>query len=304
MVEWLWIPITVAAALFQCLRLALQRFLKGRLSTSASNFTRFAFGMPVAIAYLLGLLFGLGYTVPRIDQTFLAWVVAGGLAQIVATGLLLHVFSFRNFPVGIAYAKTEVIQAAVFGLVFLGDRLTAWGSASILVSTLGVMLVSLVASDRPLRALLGGWMERSALIGIASGGFFAVSAVGFRAASLSLEHPSPIVAAACTLAFATTFQSAALGAYLAWREPDQFAKLAQAWRPSLLAGLTSVLGSAGWFTAMTLQAVAYVRTLGLVELLFTFLVSALWFREKPRPTEIAGVVLVVAGIAMILNAPR
>jgi drug/metabolite transporter (DMT)-like permease len=303
MVDWLWIPITVAAALFQCLRLALQKFLKGRMSTSASNFTRFAFGMPLAIVYVL-LLFGLGYAAPGINATFLAWVFGGGVAQIVATGLLLHVFSFRNFPVGIAYAKTEVIQAAVFGLVFLGDRLTPWGSASILVSTLGVMLVSLVASGNPVRALLTGWLERSALIGIASGGFFAVSAVGFRAASLALEYPNPIVAAACTLAFATTIQSAILGGYLAWREPEQFRNLVAAWRPSFMAGLTSVLGSAGWFTAMTLQTVAYVRTVGLVELVFTFLVSSLWFREKPRMTEIAGVTLVVLGIAMVLNMPR
>lgn len=304
MVEWLWIPITVAAALFQCLRTALQKFLKGRMSTSASTFTRFAFGMPLAVLYVLGLVLVGGYAAPQPGPAFFAWVVTGGLAQIVATGLLLHVLSFRNFPVGVAYTKTEVVQAAVFGLIFLGDHLTAWGSASILISTLGVMLVSLVASGNPLRALLTGWMERSALLGIASGGFFAVSAVGFRAASLSLEYPNPIVAAAYTLAFATSIQSIVLGAYLAWREREQFRNLAAAWRPSLMAGVMSVLGSAGWFTAMTLQTVAYVRTLGLVELIFTFLLSALWFREKPRSTEIAGVALVVLGIAMILNLPR
>lgn len=303
MVDWLWIPITVAAALFQCIRTALQKFLKGRMSTGASTFTRFVFGMPVAIVYALSLLYGLGFATPAFSPQFFLWVIAGGMAQIVATGLMLYVLNFRNFPVGIAYTKTEVVQAAVFGLVFLGDHLTRWGVASIVVSTLGVMLVSLVASGNPVRALLTGWLERPALLGMTSGGLFAVSAVGFRAASLSLQHPNPIVAAAVTLAFATTIQTVVLGGFLAWREREQLGNIAVAWRPSLMAGLTSVLGSAGWFTAMTLQTVAYVRTVGLVELIFTFLISALWFREKPRATEIAGVALVVLGIAMILNQP-
>ncbi len=303
MIEWIWIPITIAAALFQCLRTALQKFLKGRMSTTASTFTRFAFGMPVAIVYILVLLKLAGFATPQPGFAFFAWVTAGGLSQIVATFLLLHVLSFRNFPVGVAYTKTEVIQAAVFGLVFLGDRLTPWGTTSILISTLGVMLISLVASGNPLKALLTGWLEKPAVYGMISGAFFAVSAIGYRAASLSLGHESPFVAASYSLAWATTIQTVIMGAYLFWREREQFANLGAAWRPSLLAGLTSVLGSAGWFTAMTLQAVAYVRTLGLVELLFTFLISWIWFREKARLTEVLGVMLIVLGIAMVLNQP-
>ena len=301
--EHLWIPITVGAALFQCLRTALQKFLKGRLSTTASTFTRFAFGMPLAIVYIALLVLGLGFAMPSPNSAFFLWLLAGSVAQILATFLLLHVLSFRNFPVGVAYTKTEVVQAAVFGLVFLGDRLTSWGVAAIAISTFGVMLVSLVASAHPLRALVMGWFERPALYGLASGAGFAVAAVGVRAASLSLDASSPMVAAAYALAWSTTIQSALVGAYLAWRERDQFAKLRAAWRPAMLAGIASVLGSAGWFTAMTLHAVAYVRTLGLVELLFTFLISALWFRERPKVTEIAGVVLIVCGIAMIVQ-PR
>lgn len=303
MIDWIWIPITVFAALCQCMRTAVQKFLKGRLSTTASTFTRFAFGMPVAIVYILVLLKVAGFATPSPGGAFFGWVVAGGVSQIIATFLLLHVLSFRNFPVGVAYTKTEVIQAAVFGLVFLGDHLTTWGTVSILVSTLGVMLISLVASGNPLKALLTGWLERPALIGMVSGAFFAVSAVGYRAASLSLGYPNPFVAASFTLAYATTIQSLLLGAYLFVREREQFAKLVEAWRPSLVAGVASVLGSAGWFTAMTLQTVAYVRTVGLVELLFTFLVSWFWFREKARATEVLGVVLIVIGIAIVLNQP-
>ena len=301
MVDWLWIPITVAAALFQCLRVAVQKYLKGRLSTTGSTFTRFAFGMPGAIVYILFLLYVLDLDRPAPNMAFAIWLVTASVAQILATFLLLYVLNFRNFPVGVAYAKTEVVQAAVFGLAFLGDPLTPWSAASVVVGTFGVMLMSLVGAEHPLRAIFTGWFERPALLGILSGALFAVAATGFRGASLSLGHPNPIVAAGYTLAFATVLQSALMSVYIAWRERDQFRRMVEAWRPSLFAGLTSVIGSACWFTAMTLQAVAYVRTLGLVELLFTFLVSALWFREKVRPVEVAGVALIAVGIGMILN---
>jgi drug/metabolite transporter (DMT)-like permease len=299
--ELLWIPITVAAALFQSLRTALQKYLKGALSTNGSTFTRFLYGMPVAILYLFVLLPVTGEPMPSPRWVFFAWVAAGGVAQIVATSLLLYVLSFRNFPVGVAYSKTEVVQAALFGLIFLGDRLTWWGTLAVAVCTFGVMLMSLVKSKHPLLALLSGWLERPALIGMASGAAFSIAAVGFRAASLSLQAPNPLVAAAYTLAWATTLQTLLLGFYLFWRERDQFAKVVATWRVSSLAGLASVLGSGCWFTAMTLQAVAYVRTLGLIELLFTFAYSALWFREQPRRTEVTGVALIVVGIAMVLN---
>jgi drug/metabolite transporter (DMT)-like permease len=302
MADWLWIPITVAAALFQCLRTALQKYLKGRLSTTASTYTRFVYGMPVAIVYALALVYVAGYAAPAPTPAFLFWVAAGSLAQILATFLLLHVLGFRNFPVGVAYSKTEVVQAAVFGLAFLGDTVSAWGVASIAVGTFGVMLMSMTGDRHPLKALAMGWLERSALLGVASGAFFAVAATGFRAASLSLGHPSPLMAAAYTLAWATALQSALMTAYIAWREPGQFRRVVETWRMSALAGLTSVLGSGCWFTAMTLTAVAYVRTLGLVELVFTFLVSALWFRERPRAAEAAGVALVVVAVGAILNA--
>ena len=121
-----------------------------------------------------------------------------------------------------------------------------------------------------------------------------------RGAALSLEG-SFLSTSSTTLAAAQLIQTLLLGGWLLWRNPGVVSATLRLWRPSLFAGMTSVIGSACWFTAMTLQAVAYVRTVGLVELLFTFLVSVLWFREKVRPAEVAGVALIAVGIAMILN---
>lgn len=296
--EWAWIPITIWAAACQTVRTGLQKHLKGRLSTNGASFTRFVFGMPLAIVYLLVAAQISQAPIPAPNIEFIGWMVLGAVAQILATNLLILALSLRNFVVGTAYSKTEAIQAALFGVVLLGETINIYGVIAILLGTVGVMLISLKSSENKLQAFLLGWTERSALIGIASGGLFAISAIGFRAASLSLEAANIPLAAATTLAYATSLQTLLMLTYLALREPGQLGQVAAAWIPGILVGLTSAAGSAGWFTAMALQVAAYVRMLGLVEIVFTFLVSYLAFRERPSRPEIAGVLILLGGIAL------
>lgn len=299
--SWAWIPITIWAAGCQTLRTGLQKYLKGRLSTNGASFTRFVYGLPLALVYLWVLARLLGLPVPALQAEFLLWMLVGAIFQILATNLLILALSLRNFVVATAYSKTEAVQAAVFGLVLLQEPVTFAGAAAILIGTVGVMLMSLKDAENKLQAFLTGWTERSALFGIASGSLFAISAVGFRAASLSLDTPSLPLAAATTLACALIFQSAAMAAYLFWREPGQIGKVMAAWRPATLVGITSVAGSAGWFTAMALQVAAYVRMLGLIEIAFTFLITVLVFRERPGRAEIMGIALLLSGIVLGLT---
>ena len=298
---WLWIPLTIAAAFLQNLRTALQKHLRGRLSTNAATFSRFAFGSPLVVVYALALHHVGGLDWPAPNPRFVFWVTLGGVAQIVATSCLIHIFSFRNFAVGVAYSKTEVIQAAIFGLVFLGDRVTLWGAAAIAIATLGVMLISLAEGGGLLRSLVLGWLERPALIGLASGGLFGIAAVSFRAAALSLHEAGFVMPSAYTLLWANLLQTALLAFYLYARERDQLAKFLAAWRFAALAGAVGVVASAMWFMAMTIQLVAYVRTLSLVELVFTFLFTWYVFKEKARAREVIGVALLVVGVVMMLN---
>lgn len=298
---WLWIPITIFASACQTVRTALQKALAGKVSTNAAAFVRFAYGAPFALIYVLILSNTLEIDLPHPNGSFLIWILIGSIAQIVATSLLIQVLGLRNFPVGVAYSKTEVIQVAIFGLVFLGDQLTFFGLAAILLSTLGVMLVSISRGSLAPKALLRSWLEKPALLGIASGACFGLSAIGVRGASLSVGLESPFFTAAYALAWMTAVQTILMALYLYWREREQFKRLANVWKPSLFAGLASVFGSAGWFTAMTLQTVAYVRTLALIELVFTFGVSALWFRERAHPREVIGITLLSLGIVMVLN---
>jgi drug/metabolite transporter (DMT)-like permease len=297
-----WVPITLVAAASQALRTALQRHLKGHLSTNGAAFTRFVFGLPCAVIYLLALVAGGVERLPAPGGGFWTWVLLAAVSQIVATSLQIHVMAARNFATGVAYAKTEVMQAALFEMVFLGAVVTWLGGLGIALGTVAVMLMSLIRTARPWRASLAGWSEPTALLGLAAGGLFGIAAVGFRGASVSLGHPSAFVAAAFTLVVATATQTAIMGVYLALRETGELRRVFVHAPTGALVGVTSAVGSAGWFTAFTLQIAAYVRTLGLIELVFTLMISLYAFRERPTRAELAGLALLVASIAMVLNS--
>ncbi|WP_425088628.1 EamA family transporter [Stappia sp.] len=296
----LWIPITIFAAFCQNARSALQKHLKGRLGTTGATFVRFGYGFPFALAYLALLVYGFGYALPSPGAEFWAIGAAGGLAQIAATFLLVHLFSYRNFVVGTAYSKTEPVQAAVFGLVFLGETVTAMAAFAIATGVAGVVMISLAGQRVGVRSVLAALTGRPALIGLASAALFGVSAVCVRGASLSLGGPNFLMQAGFTLAYVTVFQTLAMALWMIWREPDQLAASLASWRTAVWVGLSGVAGSAGWFTAMTLQQVAYVRALAQIELVFTFLVSWLVFHERVRTAEAAGALLIVAGIVVLL----
>lgn len=296
----LWIPITIAAAFCQNLRSALQKHLKGKLGTTGATFIRFGYGFPFALIYLAVLNLLVGYRIPSPNTEFVIAGAVGGIAQIVATFLLVYLFSFRNFAVGTAYSKTEPVQAAVFGLLILGETLTPAGVLAILIGVAGVILISVAQAPLTARNVISSMVGKPALIGLASAAFFGISAVCYRGASLSLGGPNFLMQAAFTLAYVTVFQTVVMALWMRWREPEQLAASAKSWRIAVFVGLVGVLGSAGWFTAMTLQKVAYVRSLGQIELVFTFLSSWLVFRERIVFQEIVGCVLIVLAILIIM----
>ncbi len=295
-----WIAITITAAFLQNLRSALQKHLQGSLGTTGASFVRFGFGFPLAIAYVLGLHYFVNYALPQLNGTFVFWAVLGGLAQIFATILLVYLFSLRNFAVGTAYSKTEPVQAAIFGLILLGERLTPGAVAAIIVGVIGVMMISVARMPLSWRNLFMALTGRTALIGIASGAVFGISAVAYRSASLSLDGPNAVMQAAVTLACVTTFQTVFMLVWMLIKDKSEIGRVARSWRSSALVGLAGVTGSACWFTAMTLQQVAYVRALGQIELVFTFMASIFLFRERINRMETAGCLLIVAGILLLL----
>src|SRR5260221_7391160 len=197
--SWVWMPITVGAALAQPLRKAAQRPLTAELGTLGATLVRFLYGLPFAVAWLVLLDAQSGAARPAIPLSFPAWVTLGAGTQIIATALLLRTMADRSFALGVAYSKTEVVQVAIIGFILLGDPVSLPVAIAVIVATVGVLLISLPEGERSLRRFLGGWMSRTALLGLASGTMFALSPAGYRGAALSLDT-APALKTACTLA--------------------------------------------------------------------------------------------------------
>ncbi len=296
----LWIPITIAAAALQTARNALQRGLTGALSPLGATYTRFLFGFPFAALYA-ALVFGLSrLPAPAPSFAFLGWVALGAVAQMLGTAFLIQLFQLRNFATGIAFSKSEILQVALVGMVLLGDDVSVFAGVAIGVATAGLLLLARETGALGWRGALTSLAGRPAVLGLGTGGAFAVAAVSFRAASLSLADLPFVAAAAATLVLATLLQSLLMTVFLRWREPGQVGSVVRLWRRSLLPGLTGAAASACWFTAMTLEIAAYVRMLGLVEVLFGYGVAVLGLRERASAREVAGSALLVVAIAGLL----
>jgi drug/metabolite transporter (DMT)-like permease len=296
----LWIPITIAAAFLQNLRSAAQKHLKKAMGTTGATFVRFGFGVPFALLFVALLATAGGMRVPAPNVVFSAWALVGALAQIGATFLLIHLFSFRNFAVGTAYSRTEPAQAALFGLIFLGERVTTGALAAIAISVFGVMLISVAHEEKNWRSLFRSVGSRNALIGLASGTLFGISAVAYRAASLALGGPNYVMQAAVTLAWVICFQTLVMLGWMLWKDRAELGRIARAWKLSLFTGLVGASASFGWFAAMTLQQAAVVKALAQVELLFTFAASVFFFREKISVLETVGCMLIAFGIVVLV----
>ena len=296
----LWIPITIAAAFLQNLRSTLQKQLSGAMSAYGATYIRFSFGLPIAAIYLACVLWVEGAALPAPNAATMAYAVAGGIAQIVATVLLVALFAYRNFAVGTAYSKTETVQTAIFGIIVLGDHLTLGAALAIVVSLVGVLMISMAKSDLPIRRFWRSLGEEPALMGIASGALFGISAVSYRAGALSLGLDGFVLPAAFMLFVVLIVQTVVMTVWLWIYRRDDLKAAFRLWPQSAAVGLVGALGSMGWFSAMTLQNAAYVRALGQIELVFTFITSHFVFGEKTSRLEFLGIVLVIGGLLLLV----
>ena len=292
--SWLWALFTIIAAAAQTVRNATQRELTAKLGTVGATHVRFLFGFPFALVFLAGVMIALGQGLPRPPPLFWPWVVVGAVAQAGATLLMLAAMTDRSFVVVYAYIKTEPVQVALFGLVFLGDAVTPVMAAAIVIATAGVVMMA-IKRDTPASLT-------ATLLGLTAGAMFALSAVGFRGAILRLDGSSYVMAATVTVVVGLMLQSVLLSVYLRLRNPGVLTVIMRAWRPSLFAGVMGALASQFWFLAFALATAASVRTLALVEVLFAQAISRFAFGQRTSLQEGAGIVLIVIGVILVLWA--
>ena len=301
----LWIGLTIAGAFLQNLRSLLQKRLTGELSVNAAAYVRFFYAIPFAWIYVAYIWEG---RLPDLNFIFVVYVTVGAIMQIIATSALVAAVSGSHFAVGTALSKTEAVQAALLGLIILGDAVSGLALTGIAVSLVGVFFLS--GSIRSKDFLQG---DASVWYGVLAGTAFALCSVCFRGASLALGvdgsasaqiNGAPILGVAeragFTLAVTLTLQTVLMGIYLFRREPKQMAKVVRSWPIAVWVGLIGSVSSICWFTAMTLQNAAIVRALGQVELLFTLVTSVFVLRERIRLREIAGMFFLVLGILLLV----
>ncbi len=291
----LWIPFTIVAALGQVARNAMQRSLTKPLGTWGATNIRFLFGFPFSVLFFVVVVLVSGDHVPWPTPVFWPWLLLGALSQIIATGLMLVAMNDRSFVVTTAYLKTEAIQTAIFGFVFLGDHLTWLKVIAILIATVGVVITALRPGAETSFAEV-----RPTIIGLVSAAAFALSAIGYRGAILTVPGVTFVTAASYTLVWGLFAQTVVLTIYLLWRAPDILKKILGLWKPSMLAGFMGAFASQFWFLSFALTAAANVRTLALVEVLFAQAVAYYSFKQPLSARELSGIALIVVGVALLV----
>lgn len=297
---WLWIPITVFASFVQAIRTAAQKHLTAELTTISTTFVRFLFGLPFVLAYLWALKTYFQVEIPPLPGNFYAIVALAGLAQIVATALLVYLFGLRNFAVGTTYARTEAFLTAMIGAAFFGEAIVLFGWVGVFISVVGVVLITIAKTGVRGRQLLTLLRDKAAWIGILSGACFAVASLSIRKGNLILGVENFLFTAAVTLSVMLIMQTAAMFVYLLVTKPRQFLVIARNWKVCVLVGITSMMGSSAWATAFALQNASYVKALAQVEFVFTLAASFWFFKEQSSSKELVGMALVVLGIVVLV----
>ena len=298
-ITWLWVPITLFAALAQTVRNTAQRTLTQQLGTLSATLARFLYGLPFAMLWLalLYVLPAQAPVLPDISPAYIGWIALGAFFQVGATVALLLAMKERNFAVAVTLSKTEVLQVALFATVFLHELPTPLALLAMAVATAGVLMLSL--PPRSQRGSLQAWLSKSALYGLVCGACFAIATVAFRGGALKLGAASPWLSGAWGVVIAQWLQTLGLGAWIHLRSAAGLAPLFHAWRTSLVAGSMGAAASLAWFTAYAMQAAGPVRTLGMVEVVFSYLVSRRLLSESLSRNEKIGMALMLLGLVLI-----
>jgi drug/metabolite transporter (DMT)-like permease len=292
----MWIPVTIVAAGLQTARTALQHRLRALLSVSGAGFVRYVYGAPLSLLAVL-VAWTAGASMPGFEPGFWPLVTLAGLAQILGTVCLIRAFDARDFAIGTVFAKTEVVQVAILSWILLGEPLDIAGWIGAAVCMVGVALLA----SKGERITWASIRQPAARYGLAAGGLLGLAAICIRGATKTLDGGDVVVRALLTLAVMNTIQTIVHGGYLAWRERPQLRLAFVHWRSSAVVGVLSVVGSAGWAIALALENAAKVRTLGQIELLFTFFVSHRLLGERHARGELVASALVMGGVLAVVT---
>ncbi|MGB0494858.1 MAG: DMT family transporter [Kangiellaceae bacterium] len=290
----LWIYFTVLAAFMQAVRTAGQKQLSHHLDAIATTLVRFLFALPIVWLYLGLVKYHKQLEFPAVNYDFIQLASLAAIAQIVGTAFTIKAFSYQNFAVATSLVKTEAILTALLGVLMFDAVLSGFGWISVVIGGIAVLLLSNVDKN-----LMSIFKSPAALFGVGAGLCFALASLWIREASLIL-NTDLLLSAAYTLAFTVTLQSVIIVVYLLIKDKNQFTKMTGYWKLCWFVGATSALGSIGWFTASSLQTVAYVKALGQIDFFFTLIITLKIFKESISVREYLGMFLILVSVMILL----
>ena len=293
-----WVFWSLLAAAMQAIRTAGQKYLTIEISPLGATLVRYLFGLPFVAIYFIWLVVDRDGSVPEPNGLFLVYGIAAGFLQIIATILLIRLFTLRNFAVGSCYVRTEILITALIGMTVFGEHISGMGWLAVVTCVFGLVLITLANSGR-----LSDLLSTSSLYGLGAGVAFSLTSLMIREASLSFQMNDAVFTAALTLTYMIVVQSFISLVMLAIVNGAEFRTIIRKWRLSVFVGATSVVGSVGWFTAFTLERAAYVKTLGQIEVVLSLAISIFFFKERIIKSELWGMVILVCGISMLLLSP-
>ncbi len=299
----LWIPISIFAALMQAVRTAGQRTLNQKMSTMGTTYVRSLFGLPLMMLYLFFIMTYVDGAWPKLTLSFLLFVAGGALTQILATALLIQMFRLRNFAVGTMLTKTDIIMTAIIGSLIFSESLTGGGWWALAVVLAGVFLMLIGKLGIGIFRLsgqssVGGLFSKSMRVAVVCAFMFTLSYLLYREATLNLGDAGAVWRGAWTVVIATSMQVIGLGIWLLWKEAAVFTQLWPNRGIACFIGVSSALGSVGWFTAFAMENASYVRAVGQIEAVFTLAISWLYFKEKITKLEFTGIIITVLGVLL------
>jgi len=289
-----WVFFTLSAVVLQTFRNALQSKLSANMSTSGVTLARFLFAPPIALIYLVLLYTFSHQAIPEFPLKFVLLVILASVMQISATSLMVILFKQKNFSVGAGLAKSEALVAAVLGTIFFGSQLSAFGWVGIVVGATAIFVLS--GGGRK-----GQLSVKTVIIGLACGTCFALTSLFVRDASHLLNVPFPH-SAAWVLLWVLCIQTTLLVSYIAVKHKSTFVALKNNAKMTLATSIISCFGTICWFSAVSLHHVAYVKTLGQVEVLLTMVLATFWLKNKVQKHEVIGLLLIAAAAILVMWA--
>ena len=298
-----WVLITAIASLSQTLRSVFQKNLIEDVGVLASAYSRFIFALPfvflLAVIFLSTQEFAI---LKNLSSTTWFFLIAASICQILFTIILIKLFTLRSFAIGVAFSKTEVIQTTLLEIIIIGFILTSHVLLAIIIGFIGMLFMSK-------QKLLGNMAYNKLFLhqvtlGVSCGIFLGLSSVLYKVAldSVTLDFIYKKVLVLSFLALA--FQSVIFGIYIVFIEgKHNVLKLMLTWKKGLPVGVFGCIATFCWFYAFSLVDATLVRAVGQLEIVFSVLISYIFYKERISGFELIGMSLITISILALLGLP-